>query len=138
MNIAHVVSGRSTCLRRHVGAILVKDKRIIATGYNGAPSGTQHCLDKGCAKENAPSGTNDDKCRGVHAELNCIAQAAKHGISVEGSTLYCTNNPCISCLKTLINCGVKEIVYDAFYPVNNKLYELLLSDSGLKFWRIYD
>jgi dCMP deaminase len=113
MDIAHLVARRSTCRRRQVGALAVKDKRILATGYNGAPSGIPHCLDVGCLRqqEGIPSGERHELCRGIHAEQNVIIQAAYHGVTIEGATLYCTNLPCIICSKMLINAGIKEIFY---------------------------
>ena len=118
MEIAKVVKKRSTCLRRQVGAVLVKDKRIIATGYNGAPSGLEHCLEVGClrSKLNIPSGERHELCRGLHAEQNCIIQAALHGVSTKGATLYCTHFPCSICAKMIINAQIKEIVFLEYYP----------------------
>ena len=117
MDIARLVSKRSTCLRRKVGAILVKDKRILTTGYNGVPSGIRHCLDVGClrAQTNVPSGERHELCRGLHAEQNAIIQAALHGVSIKGATLYCTNHPCIICTKMLINARIAGIVYHEGY-----------------------
>lgn len=116
--IARLVSQRSTCLRRQVGAVIVKDKRILATGYNGAPSGLPHCLDIGCLREKLkiPSGQRHELCRGLHAEQNAIIQASLYGICVKDSSVYITNQPCIICAKMLINAGVKEIVITAGYP----------------------
>ncbi len=113
LDIARLVATRSTCLRRQVGAVLVKDKRILATGYNGPPSGISHCLDVGCLREKMgiPSGERHELCRGLHAEQNAILQAAFHGISIKGATLYCTHHPCIICSKMLINAGISKIVY---------------------------
>ncbi|RLF35737.1 MAG: cytidine deaminase, partial [Thermoplasmata archaeon] len=101
MEMAHVVAKRSTCLRRKVGAILVKDKHILSTGYNGAPKGLKHCSEVGCLREKlrVPSGQRHELCRGLHAEQNAIIQAAVFGVSIEGSTLYCTNAPCVVCAK---------------------------------------
>ena len=117
MDIADLVARRSTCRRRQVGAVAVKDKRILATGYNGAPSGIPHCLDVGCLREQEgiPSGERHELCRGIHAEQNVIIQAAYHGVSIEGATLYCTNLPCVICSKMLINAGIKEIFYREGY-----------------------
>ena len=114
MGITKVVAERSTCLRRRVGAILVKDKRILATGYNGAPSGSKHCEEVGCLREDSsvPSGERHELCRGLHAEQNAIIQAAYHGIVIAGSTVYCTNRPCVICSKMLINAGIKKIFYE--------------------------
>jgi dCMP deaminase len=135
MEMAHVVSKRSTCLRRKVGAILVKDKHILSTGYNGAPKGMDHCCETGCLRENMniPSGERHELCRGLHAEQNVIIQAAVFGTSIKGSTLYCTNTPCVVCVKMLINAGVLEIVYAGEYPDN--LAKRMLSESNLKIKR---
>ena len=110
MGIASLVAKRSTCRRRRVGAIVVRDKRILATGYNGAPAGLPHCLDTGCLREEMeiPSGERHELCRGLHAEQNVIIQAAYHGVSIKGGTLYCTNLPCSICAKMLINAGVQR------------------------------
>ena len=118
MEIAYVVAKRSTCLRRQIGALLVKDKHILATGYNGAPSGLAHCGEVGCLREQlgVPSGERHELCRALHAEQNAIIQAAVQGISVAGSTLYCTTSPCSLCAKMLINAGVKRVVFDGVYP----------------------
>ncbi len=117
MDIADLVARRSTCLRRRVGAIAVKGKRILATGYNGAPSGIPHCLDVGCLREQEgiPSGERHELCRGIHAEQNVIIQAAHYGVSIEGASLYCTNLPCVICSKMLINAGIREIYYREGY-----------------------
>lgn len=133
MEIAHLVAKRSTCLRRQVGAVLVKDKHLLATGYNGAPSGISHCLDIGCLREELriPSGERHELCRGLHAEQNAIIQAAKHGINIDGSTLYCTTAPCVICAKMLINAGIQRIVYRHGYPDDLSLR--LLRETGLEF-----
>ncbi|MCX5857632.1 MAG: cytidine/deoxycytidylate deaminase family protein [Deltaproteobacteria bacterium] len=113
MDIAALVARRSTCLRRDVGAVLVRDRRILATGYNGAPSGLHHCLDTGCLREQlgVPSGERHELCRGLHAEQNAIIQAALHGVSVKGAQLYCTNHPCIICAKMIVNAGIIKITF---------------------------
>ncbi len=116
MGIARVVARRSTCLHRHVGAVIVKGKQIVSTGYNGAPSGHPHCLDIGCAREGVPSGQRSELCRGAHAEQNAINFAARYGISIEGATLYTTHYPCSWCAKSLVNSGIAEVVYDEDYP----------------------
>ena len=117
MEITRLVAKRATCLRRQVGAVLVMDKRLLATGYNGAPSGLAHCLEVGCLREknNIPSGERHELCRGIHAEQNAIIQAAFHGVRIQGATLYCTNLPCVICTKMLINAGIKEIIYESGY-----------------------
>ena len=135
MEMAHVVSKRSTCLRRNVGAILVKDKHILSTGYNGAPKGLKHCSEVGCLRENMdiPSGERHELCRGLHAEQNAIIQAAVFGVSITDSILYCTSTPCVVCVKMLINAGVKEIIYSGEYP--DDLAKKMLRESNLKIKR---
>ena len=132
MEMAHVVSKRSTCLRRRVGAILVKDRHILSTGYNGAPKGLEHCKEVGCLREdiNVPSGERHELCRGLHAEQNVIIQAAVFGIPIKDSTLYCTNTPCVVCVKMLINAGVKEIIYSGDYP--DDLAKKMIVESKIK------
>ena len=118
LEVAYLVSKRATCIRRSVGAVLVKDKKILATGYNGAPSGLKHCIDIGCLREKlkVPSGQRHELCRGLHAEQNVILQAALYGVSTKGSVLYITNQPCLICAKMLINAGIKEIITARGYP----------------------
>ena len=118
LEVAHLVAKRATCIRRSVGAVLVKDKKILATGYNGAPSGLKHCIDIGCLREKlkVPSGQRHELCLGLHAEQNVILQAALYGTSTKGSTLYITNQPCMICAKMLINAGIREIVISSGYP----------------------
>ena len=132
MQIAELVSQRSTCLRRKVGAVIVKDRRILTTGYNGAPTGITHCDVVGCLREKLkiPSGERHELCRGLHAEQNALLQAALHGISLKGATIYCTNQPCVICAKMLINAGIKEIVIKEGYP--DKLAEEMLKEAGIK------
>ena len=131
MDIVRDVATRSTCRRRKVGAILVKDKRIIATGYNGGPTGLAHCLEIGCLREQLgiPSGQQHELCRGVHAEQNAIIQAARYGVHTDGSVLYCTTQPCVQCTKMLLNAGVTEIVFSEGYPDGLALQ--LLEESGI-------
>ncbi len=118
LEMASLVAKRSTCLRRSVGAVLVRDKRILATGYNGAPSGLEHCFEIGClrVKLKVPSGERHELCRALHAEQNALIQASLHGISVKGATLYTTTQPCVICAKMLINAGIREIVMADGYP----------------------
>jgi dCMP deaminase len=132
LEVATLVAKRSTCLRRKVGAVLVKDKRILATGYNGAPSGLKHCLDIGCLRGRLkiPSGERQELCRGLHAEQNALIQASLHGISVKESTFYVTNQPCAICAKMLINGGIKEIVICGGYP--DKLARKFLKEAKIK------
>lgn len=117
MDIARLVAERSTCRRRKVGAILVRDKRILATGYNGAPSGLAHCSEVGCLREelDIPSGERHELCRGLHAEQNVIIQAAYHGVCIKDAVLFCTNMPCSICSKMLVNAGIREIRYQDGY-----------------------
>ncbi len=131
IGIARLVSERSTCTRRKVGAVIVRDKRVLATGYNGAPTGLSHCAETGCirAKMGVPSGQRHELCRGLHAEQNAIIQAAYHGISIKGSTLFCTTLPCSICFKMLINAGILEIVYEEGYP--DELTEAFLKESDM-------
>ncbi|HEX9873367.1 MAG TPA: cytidine/deoxycytidylate deaminase family protein [Deferrimonas sp.] len=132
MEIARLVARRSTCLRRQVGAVMVKGKNIVATGYNGTPSGITHCSEVGCLRQKlgVPSGERHELCRGLHAEQNAIIQAAKHGTNIAGSTLYCTNSPCIICTKMIINSGVERIVYSEGYP--DTLSMEMLAESGIE------
>jgi dCMP deaminase len=132
LELAHLVSKRSTCLRRHVGAVLVKDKKILTTGYNGAPSGIRHCTDIGCLRKKMkiPSGQRHELCRGLHAEQNVLLQAALVGTSTKGSILYITNQPCMICAKMLINAGIKEIVIADGYP--DKLAKGFLREAKIK------
>jgi dCMP deaminase len=133
MRIAHLVAERSTCLRRKVGCLAVKDKRILATGYNGTPAGLAHCLDVGCMREQqgVPSGQRHELCRGLHAEQNVIIQAAAHSGSIAGCTIYCTTQPCLICTKMLINVGVAEIFYAQGYP--DKLALEMIAEAGVVF-----
>jgi len=132
MEMAQLVSSRSTCLRRKVGAVIVKEKRVLSTGYNGSPKGTKHCEELGCirVKMNVPSGTRHELCRGVHAEQNAVTQAAYFGVSVDGATIYTTTYPCSMCAKILINAGIKEIIYSEGYA--DDLSKELLDEAQIK------
>lgn len=136
LEMSKLVAKRSTCLRRSVGAVLVKDKRILATGYNGAPRGLKHCIDMGCMRQKLkiPSGERHELCRALHAEQNALIQASLYGISVAGSTLYATNQPCVICAKMLINAGIKEIVIAAGYP--DKMAADFLKQAKIKIRKI--
>ena len=136
MEMAEVARKRSTCLRRAVGAIIVKDHRILTTGYNGVPGGIEHCSVRGCLRDemNVPSGERHELCRGVHAEQNAIVQAAYLGVSIDGATLYCTNQPCILCAKMIINAGIERIVVKEGYP--DERAEQMLAEAGLKIERL--
>ena len=136
MEIAEIVKTRSTCLRRQVGAVIVKDNRIITTGYNGAPSGLRHCTDiGGCERErlHIPSGQRHELCRALHAEQNAIIQAAKVGVSTEGATIYITLQPCVICAKMLVNAGITRIVHRGEYP--DPLSQSILAEAGIEIFR---
>lgn len=132
MEITNVVAKRSTCLRRQVGAIIVLDKRILASGYNGAPSNLAHCEEVGCLRTEmkVPSGERHELCRGLHAEQNAIIQAALHGSSIKGAKLYCTHQPCVVCAKMIINAGIVEIIYEGEYP--DSLSQEMFNQAGIK------
>jgi dCMP deaminase len=136
MRIAHVVAERSTCRRRKVGAVAVRDKRILATGYNGAPADLPHCLDIGCLREerNVPSGERHELCRALHAEQNIIIQAATHGVIVQGATIYCTTQPCLICTKMLVNCRVEAIYFAQAYP--DPMSQAMSDEAGIPFERL--
>lgn len=131
MQMAQVVAGRSTCLRRQVGAVMVKDKQILSTGYNGSPSGLQHCDEIGCLRQSlgVPSGERHEICRAVHAEQNALVQAAKHGVAITGADLYTTHQPCVLCTKLLINAGIKRVIYTHSYP--DQLADKMAKEAGL-------
>lgn len=127
IKIAALVSERSTCLRHHVGAIIVKDRRVVTTGYNGAAAGTRDCLELGCLRNELkiPSGERHEICRAIHAEQNAIIQAAKHGQDIEEGIMYCTHSPCIICAKMMVNAGIKRIVTYGNYPDIGGVKDLL-------------
>lgn len=132
MDMVETIKLRSTCIRRSVGAIIVKDNRILATGYNGAPSGCVHCEQIGCMREklHIPSGQRHELCRALHAEQNAIIQASKYGVSIENSTIYITTQPCVICAKMIINAGIKKIVYKGEYP--DELSTQMLNEAGIE------
>jgi dCMP deaminase len=132
LKVASVVAERSTCRRHHVGAVAVKDKHILATGYNGAPSGLKDCLELGCLRDELgiPSGTRQEVCRGIHAEQNVIVQASLHGVSLEGSTIYATHTPCNQCAKMLVNAKIKRYVSFGRYDDNS--FEDLFREAGIE------
>lgn len=136
LEIAWVVAKRSTCLRRQIGAVIVKDRRILTTGYNGAPSGLAHCLDLGCLRDQLgiPSGTRAEMCRALHSEMNAIIQAAQHGVSTKGATLYCTHQPCSVCARMLINAGIVRLVYTGDCP--DEFAMSLLQESEMEVVRL--
>lgn len=137
MTLAEQVATRTTCLRRAVGAVVVKDRRILSTGYNGVPSGIPHCAETGCLREklHVPSGQRHELCRGLHAEQNAIIQAARYGIDISGASIYVTAQPCVVCAKMLINAGIKEVIYKDPYP--DKLSQELIGQSDMKM-RVYE
>lgn len=132
LEIASLVKTRSTCIRRQVGAVFVRDKRVLATGYNGAPSGLKHCDEVGCLREreSVPSGERHELCRAIHAEQNALLQAAQHGVGLSGSVLYSTIQPCVLCAKMMINAGVKRIVVLGGYP--DALAREMLKEAGIE------
>ncbi len=132
IDITHLVATRSTCLRRQVGALLVKERNILSTGYNGTPSGISHCEQVGCLRERlkVPSGERHELCRGLHAEQNAIIQAARHGVNIDGATLYCTTMPCIICTKMLINAGIHRIVFEEGYA--DELAREMVAEAGIE------
>jgi len=132
MKIAEDVSTRSTCLRRQVGAVIVKDKRMLTTGYNGAPTGISHCTEQTCLRTiyKVPSGERHELCRGLHAEQNAIIQAAYYGVSVNGAKIYITHQPCSICTKMLINSGIESFVYK--FPYNDPLAETMIKEAGIR------
>ncbi|MCL4394243.1 MAG: cytidine/deoxycytidylate deaminase family protein [Chloroflexi bacterium] len=130
MQIALDVATRSTCLRRQVGAVIVKDKRILTTGYNGAPRGLAHCLEIGCMRERLaiPSGERTELCRGLHAEQNAIIQAALYGVPIAGADIYSTHQPCVLCAKMIVNADIRRIVYRGSYP--DEIARAMLAEAG--------
>jgi dCMP deaminase len=133
LKIASVVAERSTCRRHHVGAVAVRNKHILATGYNGAAAGLKDCLELGCLRDemNIPSGERHEICRGIHAEQNVIVQAGLHGVSLEGSTIYCTHTPCVLCAKMLVNAKIARFV--SFGRYNDDSFKELFREAGIKF-----
>jgi len=136
LEITNVVKKRSTCLRRQVGALIVKDNHILATGYNGVPSKITHCSETGCLREqlNVPSGERHELCRGLHAEQNAIIQAAHHGTSIKDSALYTNTKPCSICTKMIVNAGIKRIVYEEYYK--DKLADDILNETDIILFNI--
>ena len=136
LEITNVVKKRSTCLRRQVGALIVKNNHILATGYNGVPSKITHCSETGCLREqlNVPSGERHELCRGLHAEQNAIIQAAHHGTSIKDSTLYTNTKPCSICTKMIVNAGIKRIVFEEYYK--DKLADDILNETDIILFNI--
>ncbi len=133
MQIAQVAASRSTCLRRQVGAVIVKDKQILSTGYNGSPSGLRHCGEVGCLRQSLdiPPGERTEICRAVHAEQNALLQAAKHGVAIEGADMYTSVQPCVQCTKMIINAGIRRVIYARPYP--DLMAMEMAKESGLDF-----
>jgi len=136
MKIAMLAAERSTCLRRHVGAIIVKNKKVLTTGYNGAAKGTKDCLELGCLRDklNIPSGTRHEICRAIHGEQNAIIQAASRGININGAIMYCTHSPCMICAKMIVNAGIKEIITYNDYADKNAI--LFLKEAKVKLRKV--
>ena len=132
LKIASVAAERATCRRHHIGAVAVRDKHILATGYNGAPSGAKDCLELGCLRDELgiPSGQRQETCRGIHAEQNVIIQAGLHGVSLEGSTIYCTHTPCVLCAKMLVNAKIKRYVSFGIY--SDDAFTSLFQEAGIE------
>jgi dCMP deaminase len=137
MKLSWLVAERSTCLRHHVGAVIVRDKRILSTGYNGAAANIKDCLELGCLRNqlNIPSGQRHEVCRAIHAEQNAIIQGALNGISIKDSTLYCTHSPCILCAKMIVNSGIKKVIMSEVYP--DESYKSLFNEAGIEFYSIH-
>ncbi|MBR3628667.1 MAG: cytidine/deoxycytidylate deaminase family protein [Elusimicrobia bacterium] len=133
MKLAWLVAERSTCVRHHVGAVIVRDKRILTTGYNGAAANIKDCLELGCLRNqlNIPSGTRHEICRAIHAEQNAIIQAGTHGININGGTLYCTHSPCILCAKMIANAKIKRVIMSIEYP--DETFKNLFKEAGIQF-----
>jgi dCMP deaminase len=136
MEIARVVSTRSSCLRRQVGAVLVKNRQILATGYNGVPRGLRHCEERGCLREElgVPSGERHELCRGLHAEQNAIIQAAYHGVAIRGAEVFCTHQPCVVCAKMLVNAEVEAVYFKGAYP--DPLAMEVFEEAGTRLVRV--
>ena len=136
LEICQVVAKRSTCVRRQIGSVIVKDRRILTTGYNGAPSGLAHCLESGCMRDKLgiESGTRHEMCRALHSEMNAIIQAAQYGVSTKGATLYCTHQPCSVCARMIINAGIVKVVYIGGYP--DEFAMSLLHEAGIEMVRL--
>jgi dCMP deaminase len=136
MSIAELVAKRSTCIRRSVGAVIVKNKRILATGYNGVPSGIAHCTDVGCLREQLkiPAGERHEICRGIHAEQNAIIQAATCGVDISDSIIYSTHQPCFICTKMIINAHIVKIIYKEEYP--DKLAIEMLKEAKIPYVKL--
>ncbi|MDR0956350.1 MAG: dCMP deaminase family protein [Endomicrobium sp.] len=136
MKLAWLVAERATCIRHHIGAVIVKNKRILTTGYNGAPASVEDCLSLGCLRNklNIPSGQKHEVCRAIHAEQNAIIQGGFHGISIKGSVLYCTHSPCVLCTKMIINAGIKKVIMNIEYP--DSTFKELFSEVGIKFYTL--
>jgi dCMP deaminase len=136
MQLVEIIKTRSTCVRRQVGAIVVKENRILTTGYNGAPSGCKHCEEVGCIRQELgiPSGQRHELCRALHAEQNAIIQAAKYGINIDGACIYVTTQPCVICAKMIINSGIKRMIYRGDYP--DELAMQLLDEANIEVVRL--
>jgi len=138
MQIAKIVATRSTCLRKHVGAVIVKDRHILATGYNGSPKWTKHCTEIGCLREELKieHGTRYEMCRACHGEENAILQSARYGVSIEGADIYCTHKPCVNCTKMILNSGIKRVFYEIDDLEPNVLQESLIEQANVEFIKI--
>ena len=138
LQIAKLVSTRSTCIRKQVGAVIVKDRHILATGYNGSPGGTKHCTEIGCLRTelNIPHGTRYEMCRACHGEENAILQSARYGVSIEGADIYCTHKPCVNCTKMILNSGIKRVFYDIDDLPPDVLQDSLIEQANVEFIKL--
>ena len=131
LKMAFLASERSTCLRRHIGAVIVMNNQVLSTGYNGACSGIKDCRELGCLREQISSGERHELCRAVHAEQNAIIQAAAHGTAIRGATLYCTHSPCILCAKMIVNAGIKRCYFAEMY--SEEAFRDLFNEAGVEY-----
>jgi len=137
MKVADLTAKNSTCIKKEVGAILVRDGKLLSTGYNGAPTGIPHCTLQICLRKNYDDNEHPEMCRGVHAEVNCIIQCAIHGTQIgHNAILYCTYFPCMSCIKMIINAGIKYIIFENDYEMGNLEKMKIISDSSLKIYKL--
>ena len=138
LQIAKLVASRSTCLRKQVGAVIVKNRHILATGYNGSPQGTLHCTEIGCLREEMkiPHGARYEMCRACHGEENAILQSARHGVSIEGADIYCTHKPCVNCTKMILNSGIKRVFYAIDDLPDNELQDSLIAQAETEFIKL--
>lgn len=138
MQIAKLIATRSTCIRKQVGAVIVKDRHILATGYNGSPQGTKHCTELGCLRVELkiPHGMRYEMCRACHGEENAILQSARYGVSIEGADIYCTHKPCVNCTKMILNSGIKRVFYEIDDLQQDALQDSLIQQAKVEFIKL--